>query len=243
MYPAEGFGTVDDLPDSINYTDNFTSFTLTKVEPFSYGGMTVYYVSDLELERYLGVSDEPIFDPGDCQNPGQTLGWVSGQGMQVTGQCCLISQAFDTSICNTGFIRDNFAGAYYLDSSGIPTDPDLCPSGYFSNNVTRGKYTGFEGENPDFYFEQGCCAWGSPYSNCNPPFPPQESDAKLFYNARGVDILGNGNDLNKWIISLGPNLDAIGIKTGNQNSPIGTYPTYVYSFGVQGSFMGNVVVS
>ena len=108
MYPAEGFGTVDDLPDSINYTDTFTSFTLTKVEPFSYGGMTVYYVSDLELERYLGVSDEPIFDPGDCKNPDQTLGWVSGSGLQVAGQCCLIRGL----LALPEYITDNFADTY-----------------------------------------------------------------------------------------------------------------------------------
>lgn len=118
MYPAEGFGTVDDLPDSINYTDAFSSFTLTKVEPFSYGGMMVYYVSDLELERYLGVKDEPIFNPGDCQNPDQTLGWEGGTGLNQTTSCCLIQGlSFPEA-----YITDNFADTYTISApNSFPT--------------------------------------------------------------------------------------------------------------------------
>lgn len=119
LYPAEGFGTVDDLPDSINYTDAFTSFTLTKVEPFDYGGMLVYYVADLDSEQYIGIPYEAIFNPGDCQNPEQTLGWGGGPGVGAfSSSCCLIRGLS----APPEYITDNFADTYTLtayDQNGL----------------------------------------------------------------------------------------------------------------------------
>jgi hypothetical protein len=205
MYPADSFGSISDLPDTVNFNGN----TLSK-NGTSYG------------TTESGV----ILENGAWQR------YINGE--IVSSANCLIVQYFEREPCNPGIVTDNFSTSYYVDSSGMNIEPDPpCPGGYYSNSYYRGR------QPPPYDLrDYSCCAWVSDVSNCSEDPPQQESGGAIFYNGVFIDDL----PYYKWVCAVSSS-DIWGVKIGNQNSPVGVYPMYLYSFGIQGPFQGTIVVS
>jgi hypothetical protein len=203
MYPADSFGSISDLPDTVNFNGN----TLSK-NGTSYG------------TTESGV----ILENGAWQR------YINGE--IVSSANCLIVQYLNNDPCNPGLVTDNFSTSYYVDSSGMPDYIEYCPGGLYSNSYYRGR----QPEYPEDV-SYSCCMWASDASNCGPPAPP-ESGGAFFYNAFFSDSV----PFYKWVCAVSSS-DILGVKIGNQNSPVGVYPMYLYNFGIKGPFQGNIVIS
>ena len=105
-------------------------------------------------------------------------------------------------------VVSQFADAYYLQSPAT----ESCAQGFYSATIVK-----FEIASGDF------CGYLSGESDCSIENPPgfQESNAEIFYMAfdnYGVERQG------KWLCNIGGGQpEGFTVKTGFQNSPVGTY--------------------
>jgi hypothetical protein len=120
MYPAQalfdGLYTVDDLPDVVDFTSIFSSFSLNKLtNPEPYGDGLKYYQGQSEDAFILLIPDS--IDDGDAA-------WVSGPGTGgfSNSRCLIFGEGTSVSI------SDQFADTYAISGpiSGTVTRESIC---------------------------------------------------------------------------------------------------------------------
>jgi hypothetical protein len=167
MYPAQAFFdslyTFDDLPDVVDYTDIFSSFSLNKLtNPEPYSGGLKYYQGQSE-DAFIWLMPDAI-DDGNAA-------WASGPGTGgFSGSRCLIFGEPGVTVS----ISDQFADTYMVSYEGA------------SATVTRQSLCTWTGETID---EEGTTVrWRLDYVSMNNPEAP--ANYKWLVSIQGLTTIG-----------------------------------------------------